>query len=392
MIKLYLKLLSPILLSANRNDNILESLDYIPGSVLRGALASSFLKSKYNKDNLFETIFLSGKVRFGNCYLGTDEVSVLPATARSCKTFSGFKDSDAPPDRPKHGVLDGLIRYYLFQKHLPEYPKNKKFLEHLDECKLCGFPVDQFSGVYAWHERKEKYLRFENKKSVITRTALDEYTQSAKKGALFSVEVLQPHPNWDFHGKIFTDDPGIEKKLSDFILDSYFTLGAERTYGYGQVEVLDASPVTPVNDMESRLDNFNNKLKQISPDETGCYFVLTFNADVILYDKFLRFVTRLDETVLKKYHPTDLEFCLEESYSFSKIVPGWNNIHKLPKENNLAIEKGAVFLFKLVDEFDKQKLITYLTKIENEGIGERKIEGFGEVKVNNPFHLKEEPI
>ena len=133
-------------------------------------------------------------------------------------------------------------------------------------------------------------------------------------------------------------------------------------------------------------------MKEFLSDSRETYFALTLNSDAILVDRFLRFVSPLNENILYDYFPEDLTFELVDSYCSTRIVQGWSNIHKLPKENDLALIKGSTFLYKIERGTDKQRLINYFTHIETNGIGERKAEGFGEVIVCHPFHLEVNPI
>lgn len=53
------------------------------------------------------------------------------------------------------------------------------------------------------------------------------------------------------------------------------------------------------------------------------------------------------------------------------------------KDVDLVTNKGAVYLFSTTD---LKPWISALTKLEITGIGERTIEGFGQVQVCNEFH------
>ena len=401
MIHITLALKSPFIIAENRIDNLLRSTDYISGSVIRGALAHEYLKSKH-KDNkeLFHKFFLSGQVRFGNCYLGSERTSIVPATARSCKNFSGFKEKKMDKEAPKHGVLDSLIRFYAYQDKLRKNEVDNSCLNFLEECEYCGSPTEHFTGFFGEIEQKGvKYESHEPKKMVITRTAIDENTMTAKEGTLFSNELIIP-PDQDkglaFHGNIFVTE-GLEDELVNFLSDNTsFSIGGERTYGYGQTEIegidIINKSVFPDTDLKSRLSSFNEKVKQFLPEEESLYFVLTLNADAIVIDSFMRFVSCLDDAILRQYFPTELSFKMVESYCSTRIIKGWSNVHKLPKDNDLAIVKGSTFLFKTDKEIDEEELVTYLENIEQTGIGERKIEGFGEVIICHPFHLEVNPI
>jgi CRISPR-associated protein Csx10 len=72
-------------------------------------------------------------------------------------------------------------------------------------------------------------------------------------------------------------------------------------------------------------------------------------------------------------------------------VTGWNIALKLPKEDEVAISKGSVFLFvtkpgETISEPEVKPLSDLLEQIEKSGIGERRNEGFGKVRICDEFH------
>src|SRR5437763_16077413 len=71
---------SPVTLTLRRaTGNDVETLDYIPGTVLRGALAAAYLETGA-VDLPFRSLFLEGRVRFGS--LRVDGADVWPLSAR----------------------------------------------------------------------------------------------------------------------------------------------------------------------------------------------------------------------------------------------------------------------------------------------------------------------
>jgi CRISPR-associated protein Csx10 len=98
-----IQLLSPICLAAAvPAGNLTSTLDYIPGSTVRGALAALYLASGKPADATFERLFLSGEVTYGNLYLNGS--APAPLSARSCKHEPGFTRDDTG-----HGVVDWLL-------------------------------------------------------------------------------------------------------------------------------------------------------------------------------------------------------------------------------------------------------------------------------------------
>jgi CRISPR-associated protein Csx10 len=78
-------------------------------------------------------------------------------------------------------------------------------------------------------------------------------------------------------------------------------------------------------------------------------------------------------------------------------INGWNELWGTPRESEYALETGSVFLFALKaqagddqtqQEERKEELLRQLWKLEEEGIGQRRAEGFGRVCISDPVHLE----
>ena len=93
---------SPLVISSRHfvsNEN--NTIDYIPGSALRGAIAEKLLMELGGDHPKFKEIFVDGKIKFGNLYPG--QGSPIPKSAKTCKYLQGFRGSD------NHGVIDYLL-------------------------------------------------------------------------------------------------------------------------------------------------------------------------------------------------------------------------------------------------------------------------------------------
>jgi len=70
------------------------------------------------------------------------------------------------------------------------------------------------------------------------------------------------------------------------------------------------------------------------------------------------------------------------------MASGWSTAWGLPKPTALAARMGSVYAFRWEGTVDE--LLPELERIEQEGVGERRDEGFGECLVCHPFHLEVE--
>ena len=105
-------------------------------------------------------------------------------------------------------------------------------------------------------------------------------------------------------------------------------------------------------------------------------------------------MNRFSSNVNTKCHPLT-EFGLKDiecvcAFNNTKEVLGWNAAWGLPKEKEMAIEKGSVFFFKYNGD-DVEGLLQSLKDVEIKGIGLRKEEGFGRVYICDSFHIDSIP-
>lgn len=70
----------------------------------------------------------------------------------------------------------------------------------------------------------------------------------------------------------------------------------------------------------------------------------------------------------------------------ARRVTGWSAVWRMPKPDDLAITMGSVFVLALPD--DSPQVIDQLRTLQEEGIGRRRCEGFGQLRVASEFHYE----
>jgi CRISPR-associated protein Csx10 len=377
-----------------------ETLPYIPGSALRGAVAQEWLKKKGASSASspeFCSVFTGSGVRWGNLYpINTDyrdrDSYPIPLSAQTCKWNSGFLTDD---DVNEAG--DGIWDILLWQA---ARIAGKPAPDEVKECPICGAPLDDAEGFYRYG--KFGLARVKAKARLLARTALMEKTETAKAGMLFTLEAIEELQ--EFAGFIEVPDnaPGINYLEQLLQSAQTYRIGSARTRGLGAIKIADnPKPVNnylnldPLND---RLSTFQQKAIQCGLDKERFWFSLTLYSDAIVTDIYGRFRSLIDEGTLKleeRFWGSSPEFPSslrhEISFAITCTVSGWNMAPgwRLPKYDVVAIGKGSVFLFS-VDVNDQDSIKPCLQKLEAYGIGERRQEGFGQVIVSSPFHANPE--
>jgi CRISPR-associated protein Csx10 len=376
-----------------------ETYPYVPGTTCYGGLAAAHAKLRNDPDE-FNAFFMADGVSYGSLYPadcvqhaldGPDNpVRPLPLTARSCKRFPGFK-GDAPYiQNDCHGVSDALIAWALFA--LSDRTETQA-LAALKDCPVCGEPLDTFSGFY----RRDRYDvtvigRAKAEPGLRTRTGISRATDAVKQGILYSRQVLQAGSR--FWGEFTVPDAQAEA-FSAFVKDAsdsgMLRFGNNRTRGFGRVALAlerDEEPDT-VADLKERIADFNAALQaQAGASEVPlphpAYVPLTLVSDAILPDPLLRYRKTLTAAHLTERWGLDV---VEQVYQCSgtRSVMSWNGLYRLPKPDEVALKQGAVFLFGLSEAPSDEQLARWL-RTQAEGIGARRQEGFGRVRVADAFH------
>jgi CRISPR-associated protein Csx10 len=364
----------PFSLSASRAvGNVQESLDFIPGTALRGALAGLYLQSK-TPDDEFEEIFTKDKVIFPNLYI--NGARPVPLSAYSCKYYSGFLG-----DKEKHGVVDLLLPLVREDEGGVDLPEGFKNCQYRESGKACGIETKKCRGYYKKRFADSSLESITVKKRLIYHTAISPLTETAEENTLYSQEVVERGQT--FKGEIFVFDDTLFEKVKKFIeSQKILFLGSDRTSGYGKFEIVSIEPKDGIDGekIEGRIKQFNELLRL--NDRT--HFSITLQSDAIVTDKYMRYKTFIDAEDIA-IPGAELVMGIAEN----RIIQGWSALSRMPKDDVLAIEKGSVFVFA-VDSTD-DNILAQLSALERNGIGKRRGEGLGRLTVCDPFHLQEGP-
>jgi len=403
-----LKTVEPLNFRSSRSTSNSETLDYIPGTSILGGFANAHLKLRDDKKDEFADFFLNDKIRFGNLYpanLGGQEnqlnnvnelpVKPLPATARTCKRFGGFRFNSKKEER--HGVTDHLIIWALFalsgQKKVEMLNQNRNCKYQLKHG-LCNESLARFNGFYQQRKNKNQLAQTKVEKRMLTRTGISRETGTIQRTILYNREVI--NEGQKFCGTFYFDSDELFEKFADFAKDvsnsKMLRLGNNKTRGLGLVEIkidgIDEELECSYKDLLERVESFDCRLRKKADGYIELphklYFSISLQSDAIIRDLFLRYRTQIDEEYLHKTCNLENTELIYHSAGIRRVM-GWNALWGLPDECKQAITMGSVFLFGYNGEVD-ESFYKQLFEIENNGIGSYRSQGFGEVTIADRFH------
>lgn len=391
----------PLLLGEARADSqFLVSQTYIPGRVLRGAWAE-WLARTGREEEIPEIV---NRARIGNFFPapewdGLRYVLPLPLSAASCKLEEGFA-SEPLLDHRGHGVVDTLLphlAYRLLQEQGARFP-----VPFLLNCQRCGAPMEAFGGFYAvYGERENRFVLSRPQFHGQTKVALSRYRRASAEGMLYTASALSPRtlrPDSKqeetalvFVGRVHVSD----LEALDSLLKALdrVALGALHTRGYGRVRVQEAD--VHLLSLEERLKAFNGLLKALWQDirqvaenaqdlpqePQDLYFSVDLLAPGVFQERGLPVLTPTLTIGGRTLKPV---FWMTRP----DMASGWSVAWGLPKMTHLAAKMGSVYVYRW--DGPPEDLLPALQALEEQGVGERRDEGFGECLVCHPFHLEVE--
>ena len=368
-----------------------EGVQHIRGGLIRGAVAKAWLAKKNGEpDNDFKHLFINDNSGiFRNCTPGSN---VLPATAVGCKDFSGFLTADGE----KHGIFDTLLERIVSEKagwmYQPNCPKQD-----------CGGRVESQGGFYdkqdgASYKRKNLNTR------LLTRVAINRQRKVAEDELLYHLTAVDPfyyvenkekYEKWTLQGSVRIPS-GLANRVANTLQQKVKRLGGGSSRGLGKVSVK-IEKRAEQDSLTQRVNNFNDALQEVWKTYDGLpnveigafertYFSMNLQSDAILTaeDGWQRSMV-LTAQMLQEIAECDTSVELIRSFASYDYAGGWNAAWGLPKETELITKMGSLFLFHTPDI---DSWIPALKTLESKGIGNRCEEGFGQILICDPFHLR----
>ncbi|MEA5554338.1 RAMP superfamily CRISPR-associated protein [Anabaena cylindrica UHCC 0172] len=352
----------PILATSLQGDpNSDVSHDYILGSMIRGALIGRYLKQKNIKhtDDILDSqrfpdikrlFFDASKTRYLNAYpVDIDKKRTLPIPLSWYKNKGEEFSED--PDKQGKPVYD-------FSK-IPIDERDEDLSPKLLEEKFCTVSD---SDVLLY--RVKRRINIHNQRDRKRGRGIEG------SGAVFHYEAIDAGQT--FEAVVLCDSEEDKSIIESLLQLKDVWLGGSQSAGYGHVKIELLN-----NDGEWYEVGIDSK-ERIKRNEN---LTITLLSDTIICDKWGQTATdpeRLRQLFSESLNE-EIKFQEDGIYASSLIVGGFNRKWGLPLPQTPALAAGSVFVFEKID-LEPQKFQEFLQNVqtlEEQGIGERRVEGFG---------------
>jgi CRISPR-associated protein Csx10 len=319
------------------------SLDYIPGSLIRGAVIG-VLRAQNGGQPLDPTAheharWFDGQVRFLNAYPQVDNRRSLPLALSYL--------------RPKHDdqtLYDAACDDFNHAHHDELVPVRG------------GFSVaENAAGLIIARPQREVNLHVQRDRQLGRATS--------ERGAVFSYDALAP--NQAFVTYILCEQNAHQQQLRGLDLATLW-LGRSRSAGYGRARIT----IQPVDEPEDPAADDH----EIDQGEWG---VVTLLSDSLLRDEHGAPATRWTDGVLGRLLGASVTLDESRSWSSLRVHGGHNATWQLPTPQHAALVAGSRAVFRA----DQALTGEQVTRLRWLGVGARTIDGYGRISIGRAENL-----
>ena len=320
-----------------------ETLDYIPGSVLLGALASKvYLDDSFDEGSRF-SLFQNNS---NNCF------------------------SNAYPVKPvaKGKILKGET--VLPAPLCLHYPKNKKAVreELVNKCAITEDDSIQYKQLRSGYLTSDMQ-QYSVNCSTVTRTAIDFRTQTADEGKLFNQKFIEK-------GAVFLGFIDYEEQykelINEFLNGTEIRVGKSRYSEFGRIRL----SIAQVNELTNPAPIQNNLLYIWCISD--CQFIDLKTGQPTLVPQGSN-LWHLSE----KYSRLELEYLPEKSFIRTSVKRYFNRKRGGFDGDRQLVNKGSVICFKLNNVPDNKVPGTDILATQQKcGLGLDRQLGFGQIIIN----------
>lgn len=370
--KYTLNFLEPAVLQGKINKNEVELRKSLQGSSIRGAII------QYGLDNGFESEIeklLKIKISEVRKFVREDKNEIK----EEFKLASGFK-TKYPIEADKYKKIDKAVSV------MKEYKVNEE-----DEN---GIKLERDS------------LALLNATGTELSIKIDEKTRTTEESLLFSTEYTDLTNVANKEEVFFKGNVEIPKGLFEIGKKYELKIGKYKTKGFGKIEIkFEKFSEEKGKNISERIEKLNSQIKEdfkrfdkennkkVEEERENVYSkdkllkeekqkLITFD---FLSDMILPFnkVSNVGKQILELFDENFGEkLTLNNRRTFVNVekLRGYNIINNSRKMDEIVITQGSVISY-CVDNENLEGILGYLEKIEENGIGLRRNEGFGRVRI-----------
>jgi len=345
-IQLQLTLTEPLVLSqSNATEGAHQSLDYIPGATILGAMAAQHYRDFKQQGKAYE-LFHSGKVRFHNAYPLVNDQPSYPVP------LSLHYDKLGEKEEPIN---------YLHKTYATEEGNDPNKIKQVIQGK------QHRKGYVSTTQNHQAWSFFEPEKTLQMRTAINPKKGKAQESQLYGYQLLKA--GTQYLVQISCDDAELAQQLEATLNGQKdLLIGRSRSAQYGKVQL---------SVQAAKTNQANKPIIKIDDDD---HLILWLASDMAIYNQHGQ--PTLSPSLQDMGLKVQGEFISAKSFVRTRQYAPYNGFRKSYDLERQVLTQGSILTYKLTGAFSEADMQTL-----QQGIGAYTENGLGQVVLDNSFKL-----
>ena len=338
---------------------------------------------KYNyKLTFLEPLILKEKSRKNEIEVRN---SLQASTIRGALIQYGIdKTGEKNVDKLLNISIDGAINY--------EDDNEKIILSSLFETK---YPVngEKIKVDKIIEEKNEYEVKESGEKIKLERGSLDllnsagteisikinEKTRTTEEGMIFNTEYIETENKNSYRGTVSVPSEVFKDK------ECYLKIGKFKTKGFGKIKIefFDYKPEMITKEtIRQKIKKLNNMVNKTNKEIDNDKKIVTFDllSDIILPFNQVKNIGEEIKILFGSETENKLELNFTKTFVNVEKLEGYSIVNNLRKNDEIIVKSGSVLTY-FINNSEIENVLEKLVEIEKNGIGLRRNEGFGKVRI-----------
>lgn len=338
---------------------------------------------KYNyKLTFLEPLILKEKSRKNEIEVRN---SLQASTIRGALIQYGIdKTGEKNVDKLLNISIDGAINY--------EDDNEKIILSSLFETK---YPVngEKIKVDKIVEEKNEYEVKESGEKIKLERGSLDllnsagteisikinEKTRTTEEGMIFNTEYIETENKNSYRGTVSVPSEVFKDK------ECYLKIGKFKTKGFGKIKIefFDYKPEMITKEtIRQKIKKLNNMVNKTNKEIDNDKKIVTFDllSDIILPFNQVKNIGEEIKVLFGSETENKLELNFTKTFVNVEKLEGYSIVNNLRKNDEIIVKSGSVLTY-FINNSEIENVLEKLVEIEKNGIGLRRNEGFGKVRI-----------
>ena len=208
---------------------------------------------------------------------------------------------------------------------------------------------------------------------------INEKTRTTEEGMIFNTEYIETENKNSYRGTVSVPSEVFKDK------ECYLKIGKFKTKGFGKIKIefFDYKPEMITKEtIRQKIEKLNNMVNKTNKEIDNDKKIVTFDllSDIILPFNQVKNIGEEIKVLFGSETENKLELNFTKTFVNVEKLEGYSIVNNLRKNDEIIVKSGSVLTY-FINNSEIENVLEKLVEIEKNGIGLRRNEGFGKIRI-----------